>query len=120
MLDFSERFLPQSRLDGKIQKPRPDDLHPIEELVPLRKILDDDLRDVVRRSLLRGCQGHGHGRGEISPFRPFGRIEAERGPGRRFQLPLFPGSVQSIQECAGHLFLHHAVRQLWLLTLVSP
>ena len=72
MLDFSERFLPQGRLDGKIQKPRPDDLHAFEELIRLRKILDDDLCNIVGRSLLRGCQGHGHGRGEISPFRPFG------------------------------------------------
>ena len=104
-------FLPERGLHGEIQESGANDFHPVEELIPLGKVFNDDLRDVVRRSLLRGCKGHGDGRGEVSPFGPLRRIEAERRPGRAFQLSFVPGSVQGAEQGTGHLFLHYAVGQ---------
>jgi hypothetical protein len=51
-LDFFQYLLPQRRLDGEVHESGPDDLHPFKELFSPGKIIDNDLRDVVWRSLL--------------------------------------------------------------------
>jgi hypothetical protein len=55
LFDFMENFLPESRLDGQVQETRVDDFHTIKNLIPLRKVLQDDLCDIVGRFLLGRC-----------------------------------------------------------------
>jgi hypothetical protein len=58
-LDFSEYLLPNGGLDREVEEPRPDNLDSVEELLTLSKIVDDNLGNVVGRSLLRHREGHG-------------------------------------------------------------
>ena len=52
LFNFTENFLPESRLDCQVQEPGSDDFYPIKKLLALRKVFRDDLRDYARDILL--------------------------------------------------------------------
>ncbi len=58
-LDFFEHFLPDGRLEREVKESRPGDFDSIEELLALREIVDDNLGNVVGRSLLGRRKRHG-------------------------------------------------------------
>ena len=78
--DFLQDFLPQLRFNGQIQESRSDNFHSVKKLVSAGDIFDDNLSDIMWSFAFRGCQGHGHSRGQITPFRSFRRIEGEYRP----------------------------------------
>ena len=112
MLDFSEHFLPDGWLDREVEEPRPDDLNSIEELVALRKIVDDNLGNIVGRSLLGRLQETWRRSRLRSPHS--GRLGVSRlslRPGFRLQLAFFSGPIERSKKCAGNLFLNDPAGQ---------
>ena len=51
--------MPDRGFDREVEEPRPDNLDSLEELLALSKIVDDNLGNVVGRSLLGRRERHG-------------------------------------------------------------
>jgi hypothetical protein len=110
-LNFFEHFLPDGRLEREVKESRPGDFDSVEELLALREIVDDNLGNIVGRSLLGGRERHSDRGGQIPPLRPFRSIQTQLRPGFRPQLAFLFGPVERSEERVGDLFLNDPTGQ---------